>query len=65
MAYQCTNAKGQTYYLHTKNVKLRSGKNQQIYYFAKDVRPEAINKVPVGFIVVENKKTGMPALKRG
>lgn len=65
MAYQHTNAKGQIYYLHTKNVQLRSGRNQQIYYFAKDVRPEAINEVPTGFIVVENNKTGMPALKRG
>lgn len=65
MAYQHTNAKGQVYYLHTKNVLLRSGRKQQIYYFAKDVRPEAIDEIPEGFIVAENTKTGLPTLKRG
>lgn len=64
MAYQHTNSRGQNYYLHTKNVRLRSGKQQQIYYFAKDVRPEAIDEVPAGFKVVENKKTGLPTLKK-
>lgn len=64
MAYQYTNSRGQNYYLHTKNVRLRSGKQQQIYYFAKEVRPEAIDEVPVGFKVVENKRTGLPTLKK-
>ena len=65
MAYQYTNAKGQAYYLHSKDVKLRSGQVQRIYYFAKDVRPEAIDQIPEGFTVAENKKTGLPTLKRG
>lgn len=64
MAYQHINAKGQTYYLHGKNVHLRSGRNQQIYYFARETRPEAVEQVPEGFIVVENKRTGLPTLKR-
>ncbi|MCL5784907.1 MAG: hypothetical protein M1142_06175 [Patescibacteria group bacterium] len=64
MAYQYTNAKGQTYYLHTKNVRLRSGWQQQIYYFAKKIKPEAIDQIPEGFEVAENKKTGLPALRR-
>lgn len=65
MAYQHTNAKGQTYYLHTKEVRLRSGRIQRIYYFAREVRPEAIDQLPEGFIVAENKRTGLPTLKRG
>lgn len=65
MAYQYTNAKGQTYYLHGKEVRLRSGKNQQIHFFAKDVRPGALEQLPAGFKVVENSKTGLPVLKKG
>ena len=65
MAYQHTNTKGQTYFLHSKDVRLRSGKNQRIYYFAKEVRSEAIEQIPTGFVVVENKKTGLPTLKKG
>ena len=33
MAYSHTNSKGKTYYLHTKDVELRGGRNQTIYYF--------------------------------
>lgn len=65
MAYQHTNSKGQTYYLHGKEVHLRSGRNQQIYYFAKEVKAEALDEIPAGFKVVESSKTGLPVLKRG
>ena len=42
MAYSHTNSRGQTYYLHSKDVQLRgSGRNQTIYYFAKEVKAEA------------------------
>ena len=65
MAYQYTNSRGQDYYLHSKNVKLRGGDRiQRIFYFAPDKRPEAIDAVPEGFTVVESKKTGLPVLKR-
>lgn len=64
MAYQHTNAQGRKYFLHGKSVRLRSGRNQQIYYFAKEVRPEALDQLPAGFVVVENKRTGLPVLKR-
>ena len=40
MAYKHTNSKGVTYYLNTKEVTLRGGKQQRIYYFSKDERPE-------------------------
>lgn len=66
MAFNYKNSKGQTYILHSKDVTLRgSGKKQRIFFFARDERPEALDAVPEGYIVVENKKTGLPVLKRG
>lgn len=65
MAYKHTNTKGINYYLHSKDVRLRSGRSQRIYYFARETRPEAVDQVPEGFVVVENKRTGLPVLKRG
>ena len=38
MGYQHTNSKGKTYFLHSKNVTLRGGRNQTIYYFAKEAK---------------------------
>lgn len=64
MAYSHTNSKGVTYYLHKKDVTLRGGKLQTIYYFAKDERPEAINELPVNYGVVENPRNGFLTLKR-
>ncbi len=64
MAYSHTNSKGVTYYLHSKDVVLRGGKKQTIYYFAKDERPEAIDELPDGYEVVENPRNGFLTLKR-
>ncbi|NPV84151.1 MAG: hypothetical protein HPY46_11290 [Candidatus Aminicenantes bacterium] len=64
MAYAFTNKKGVTYYLHSREVKLRGGKMQTIYYFAREVRPGALDNVPAGYTVVETAKTGMPILKK-
>jgi hypothetical protein len=63
-AYAYTNAKGQTYYLHTKQVTLKNGRVQTIYYFARDIRPEAIEEVPEGYEVMETKRTNMPVLRK-
>lgn len=63
MAYSYVNAKGVTYYLHSKAVTLRGGKQQTIYYFARDVRDGALDEVPEGKEVMETKRTGMPVLK--
>ena len=57
MAYSHTNSKGVKYYLHSKDVTLRGGKQQTIYYFAKDERPEACD-LPDGKEVVENPRNG-------
>lgn len=64
MAYQYQNKKSQTYYLHAKEVKLRSGLTQRIYFFAKSEREGSLDDLPEGFMVVENERTGLPILKK-
>ena len=63
MAYSYKNSKGQTYYLHSKNVTLKGGMKMTIYYFAREVKAEAIDALPEGKTVVENKRTGLPLVK--
>lgn len=65
MAFQYTNSKDQTYNLHQKDVTLKGGRNQRIYFFARDVRDGAIDEVPEGYKVIENSRTGLPILKKG
>jgi hypothetical protein len=64
MAYAFTNKKGVTYYLHSKLVTLKGGRQQTIYYFARDIRAGAMDAVPAGYQVMETAKTGMPILKK-
>ncbi len=64
MAYSTINSKGQTYYLHMKDVTLKGGRIQRIYYFARDIRDGALDAVPAGYTEVENSRTGLKVLKR-
>lgn len=64
MAYKHTNSKGVTYFLNSKLVTLRGGKQQTIHYFSKDERAEAVAKVPDGFSVNENPRNGFLTIKR-
>jgi len=64
MAYKHTNSKGVTYYLNSKDVVLRGGKKQTIYYFSKDERPEGIDALPPNTVVNENPRNGFLTLKR-
>jgi hypothetical protein len=65
MAYSVESKKsGKTYYLHSKDVTLRGGRQQTIYYFATDVREGALDDVPEGYQVMENARTGLPMLRR-
>ncbi len=65
MAYSVESKKsGKTYYLHSKDVTLRGGRQQTIYYFATDVREGALDAVPAGYEVMENSRTGLPMLRR-
>ncbi|HSX18466.1 MAG TPA: hypothetical protein VLE51_03875 [Candidatus Saccharimonadales bacterium] len=64
MAYKHTNSKGVTYYLNSKDVTLRGGKKQTIYYFSKDDRPETGTELPDDRKVEENPRNGFLTLKR-
>ena len=63
MAFSTTNSKGVTYYLNSKDVTLRGGKVQKIFYFSKDQRPEATD-LPDGMMVNENPRNGFLTVKR-
>ena len=64
MAFEFKNSKGVSYFLHSKEVNLKGGRKQMIYFFARDVRPGAMDAVPAGYMVQETTKTGMPILKK-
>jgi hypothetical protein len=63
-AFSYTNSKGQTYYLHTRDVTLKNGRVQKIFFFARDIRDGALEEVPEKYMVFETKRTGMPVLKK-
>ena len=63
MGYSHKNSKGKTYYLHSKDVTLRGGRQQTIYYFAGDERSNACD-LPAGKKVVESERTGLPLIKK-
>ncbi len=64
MAFEFTNKKGVKYYLHFKDVNLKGGRIQRIYFFARDVRDGSLDAVPEKFKVIETERTGMPILKK-
>lgn len=64
MAYSFTNSKEKTYYLHKKDTTLKNGRQQTIYFFAKEVKDEgALDAVPDGYMVSES-RNGLPVLKK-
>lgn len=64
MAYSYTNSKGTTYFLHSTTRVLKSGKEQTLFFFAKEVKPQgALDSVPAGYVVSES-KNGLPVLKK-
>jgi hypothetical protein len=65
MAYSVKSKKsGKTYFLHSKEVKLAGNRKQRIYYFAGTQDEYSINDLPAGYEVIENKKTGLPMLRK-
>ncbi len=64
MAYEFTNSKGVKYYLHFKDVNLKGGRIQRIYFFARDIRDGSLDDIPAGYRAVETERTGMPILKK-
>jgi hypothetical protein len=69
MAYSHTNSKGIQYFLHQKDVTLKGGRLQRIYFFGKQISTKpgavALDAMPVGRVVAENPRTGLPVLKKG
>jgi len=65
MAYSVQSKKsGETYYLHSKDVTLRGGRQQTIYYFARTEKEGVMDDLPEGYSVMENSRTGLPMLKK-
>lgn len=62
--YSHTNSKGVTYYLNAKDVTLRGGKTQRIYYFSKDGGRDTACDLPEGRVVGENPRNGFLTLKK-
>jgi hypothetical protein len=63
MAYSYTNSKGNTYYLHSRETTLKNGRQQTIYFFAKEAKEGSLNAVPAGYTVSES-RNGLPVLKK-
>lgn len=57
-SYKHVNSKGETYYLNFKNVQLRAGKIQTIYFFSKEKRGDTKTILPKNFKVRENPRNG-------
>jgi len=63
MAFSFKNSKGITYYLHANIRTLKSGKQQKLFFFSKEIKAGAMDAVPAGYEAVET-KTGLPVIKR-
>jgi hypothetical protein len=63
MAYSFTNSKDRTYFLHKRDTTLKNGRQQTIYFFAKEVKDGALDSVPDGYEVSES-RNGLPVLKK-
>lgn len=65
MAFSVKSKKsGKMYYLHTKEVTLAGGRKQKIFYFAGVAEKNALDKLPEGYEVMENERTGLPMLRK-
>lgn len=63
MAYQHTNSKGKTYFLHGRTTFAASGKSRTLYFFSGEQKEGVLDAVPAGYMVSET-KTGMLVLKK-
>jgi len=64
MGYKHTNSKGKTYYLNSKVVTLRGGKQQTIYYFSQDERAETASDLPADMEVFESQRNAFLVVRR-
>lgn len=53
------------YTLHKRDVVLKGGKRQTIYFFARSLPKSGTpSELPEGYVVDQNPRTGLPYLKR-
>ena len=66
MAYSVKSKKtGKTYYLHAKEVALKNGRKQKIFYFSGNAKDAGVlDQLPSGYEVMESSLTGLPMLKK-
>ncbi|HET6243715.1 MAG: hypothetical protein H0V01_08335 [Bacteroidetes bacterium] len=64
MAYSHKNSRGQTYYLHSRKAGRGGTSNRDLFFFAKEPRESALDKLPEGYEVIESERTGLPILKK-
>lgn len=57
------NSKGITYYLHEKNITLRGNRPHHIFYFARELKDNAVAEKPSGYEIVEG-RTGLVFLRK-
>ncbi len=55
---------GKTYFLHLKAQERKGGGITNLYYFGGEKKEGAIDKLPDGYTVIENERTGLPMLKK-
>ncbi|MEQ1861513.1 MAG: hypothetical protein ABMA13_16450 [Chthoniobacteraceae bacterium] len=55
---------GKTYFLHSRNQKLKGGQQVMLYFFAGAPQEGTMEALPAGYEVSENTKTGLPLLKK-
>lgn len=63
MAFEYTNSKDRTYYLHSQETTLKNGGKQTIYFFRKEVKDGSVDEVPAGYHPIES-RNGLPVLKK-
>ena len=64
-AYAHTNSKGVQYFLHKKDVTLRGGKEQTIYFFAKALGGKGEPcELPDPYEVTENPRNGFLTIRK-
>lgn len=65
MAFSVQSKKsGKTYFLHHRRQPLKGGKEVTLYYFAGVAGEGALDALPLGYVVSENDRTGLPLLKK-
>jgi len=64
MSYSYENSRGTEYYLHVRSRIVASGKQVDLYFFAKKLGKGAVAELPDGYKVIESERTGLPILKK-